>query len=73
MKRIGPKMRRAASIVRANPGCSKLFVAEQLHAAAWNGRNYALGYEPINRAIRAGLIRARQGKGNRYSLNVSEE
>lgn len=67
--RIGPQMSRAAAIVAANPGCSKLYVAAQLHIACRQGRNNALGYEPVNRAIKAGLIRAEYRAG-RYSLTA---
>ena len=70
-RRIGPQMERAVEIVRSNPGCSKLFVAARLHIGAANGTNNALGYEPVNRAIRAGLIVAKAGRGNSYSLVVS--
>lgn len=67
--RIGPQMSRAARIVAANPGCSKLYVAAQLHIACRSGCNNALGYEPVNRAIRAGLIKAAYSAG-RYSLTA---
>lgn len=65
--RIGPQMRRAASIVSHNPGCSKLFVAQQL--CPRSPTNY--GYRPINRAIRAGLIEATAGRGNSYFLTTA--
>lgn len=69
---IGPKMWRAVSIVQTHPGCSKLFVARQLHPACANGSNNALGYDPINRAIKAGLIIAEHLKNGSYSLTVKD-
>lgn len=70
--RIGSQMARAAQIVGMNPGCSKLFVASQLlpHAI---GHNNAMAYGPVDRAIRAGLIRAEAGKGNAYALFAAEQ
>ncbi len=65
---IGGQMARAAASVASNPGCSKLFVGSRLHIACAQGKNNALGYEPINRAIKAGLIVAKAGKGNSYAL-----
>lgn len=56
-KRIGPQMSNAVFIARNNPGIVPLQVARQLHVAAATGRNMALGYEPINRAISAGLLK----------------
>lgn len=67
-KRIGYQMRRAADLVTQNPGCNKFFVASRLHRACASGRNNKLGYDPINRAIEAGLIRATAGKGNSFAL-----
>lgn len=70
--RIGPQMSRAVAIVAANPGCTKRFVAARLHIACREGRNNALGYDPVNRAIKAGLIKATYSAG-RYSLTVDPE
>ena len=53
-RRIGPQMRRAVAYVAANPGCSKIDVARYI----------------LDRAIKAGLIVAWQGRGNAYSLRV---
>lgn len=64
---VGRQMARAAAIVASNPGCSKLFVAVRLHVAAASGKNMALGYEPVNRAIKAGLITAKAGR-SAYAL-----
>ena len=66
--RIGPQMEYAARIVSNNPGCTMRFVAERLHIGAATGRNNALGYNPVHRAINAGLIIAEKGKGNAYAL-----
>lgn len=54
--RIGPQMAYAVRIVSANPGIIPYRVARQLHVACLNGRNNALGYNPINRAIDSGLL-----------------
>jgi hypothetical protein len=67
MKRIGPKMLQAVEFVRENPGCAILPVAKHLHRAARNGKNNALGYNPVHRAIKAGLIR-NDGSRRLYSL-----
>jgi len=69
--RIGPQMSRAVAIVAANPGCSKRFVAMRISPHPIPSRNWALGYEPVNRAIRAGLIKATYSDG-RYSLTVAD-
>jgi hypothetical protein len=71
MKRIGPQMKAAVDYVAANPGCAIYPVACHLHRAARTGKNNALGYNPVHRAIKAGLI-VSAWKGNRYSLTVSE-
>ncbi|WP_066920447.1 hypothetical protein [Steroidobacter denitrificans] len=68
--RVGYQMARAVGIVAAHPGCTKRFVAVRLHPAAASGRNNALGYDPINRAISAGLINATYSRG-RYSLRAA--
>jgi len=47
-------MRRAVAYVAAHPGCSKIDVARYI----------------LDRAIKAGLIVAWQGRGNAYSLRV---
>jgi hypothetical protein len=67
MMRIGPQMKRAVWIVRNNPGCSKLFVAKQLFPRS---PTY-FGYCPVNRAIKAGLIKFKIHSG-RYQLFVDE-
>lgn len=55
--RIGPQMARAVDIVRNNPGCTMRFVAARLHWGALSGKDNACGYNPVHRAIDAGLIR----------------
>lgn len=69
MKRIGPQMKLAVSIVSHNPGCCIRFVGVQLHKACANGKNNALGYAPVHRAIAAGLIQAKR-LGSRYALTT---
>lgn len=68
--RIGPKMMRAVEIVGRNPGCSKKFVAEQITPCPVPSKNWAYGYEPINRAIDAGLITAKKGANGTYILDT---
>lgn len=68
--RIGPQMARAVSIVAHHPGCSKKFVAERISPCPIPAQNWAYGYSPVNRAIRAGLIQTTYGAG-RYSLTVT--
>jgi hypothetical protein len=59
-------MERVARIVAGNPGCTKMYVAEIISPHPQPGRNWALGYNPINRAIKAGLITAvRTGRSYR--------
>jgi hypothetical protein len=60
-------MKYAAEIVNNNPGCSIRFVAVRLHVGASSGRNNALGYNPVHRAIDAGLITAKYARG-KYAL-----
>lgn len=68
--RIGPQMERAVSIVAANPGCTMRFVAVRLHRAAANGKNNALGYNPVHRCLRAGLVRNVSTNRHVYKLEV---
>jgi hypothetical protein len=65
--RIGHKMRLAIDHVTRNPGCSKKRVAEALGASA---RDWQSGYDPINRAIRAGLLTAVRGPRGVYALSL---
>lgn len=68
-KRIGPCMELVAMYVRLNPGCPKLHAAE--FVGPHGSRRY--GYRAVDRAIKAGLIVARQGKGNRYALYTGDD
>lgn len=61
----------AVAFVAANPGCAILPVAAHLHVGARTGRNNALGYNPVHRAIDAGLLAATVCRG-RYSLTVTD-
>ena len=70
--RIGHRMAAVVEIVKANPGCCKKFVAERISPCSNPARNWAYGYEPVNRAIEAGLIIATiTVPGYRYSLVVA--
>jgi hypothetical protein len=73
MTRIGPQMERACFIVGNQEGCSIKCVAEQISPHPVPSRNWALGYEPVNRAIAAGLIEARRGKRNAYALYLTDK
>ncbi len=63
--RIGRKMQAAQDFVAANPGCTKQEVSL---AVGPNGSN-AYGYAIVQRAIKAGLIEAAQGRRG-YSLTA---
>lgn len=70
--RIGPQMSLAVNIVRNNPGCTKKYVAERISPCPDPSRNWAYGYNPVNRAIKAGLIRAEEnGRSGPYGSWVS--
>ena len=77
-RRIGPQMQYATTIVARNPGCSKKFVAEIISPLndprknAQVDQNWKLGYDPVNRAIAAGLIRAEKLPSGTYRLFASE-
>lgn len=70
--RIGPQMASAVDYVSNHPGCCKWDVARYTNPRACR-RNNAIAYGPVNRAIEAGLIAARRGKGNRYALYTHED
>lgn len=70
-KRIGKQMASAVDFVRSHPGCAILPVAEALHRAARAGNNMALGYDPVHRAIAAGLILATRLPSGRYVLKAA--
>jgi hypothetical protein len=65
-KRIGPKMIQARNYVARNPGCAILPVADHVGPNGSRG----LGYAIVWRAIKAGLITAKRGVGNRYALTA---
>ncbi len=71
--RIGPRMQMAIDYVGRHDGCCKWDVAKAITPLSRYGLkcecNNALGYNPINRAIRAGLIRAKWD-GHKYSLSL---
>lgn len=69
MKQIGPRMQQVADYVRNHPGCPKLWPAR---AVAPYGRGLAYGYASVNRAIKAGLIKAEVLPNGRYRLTVSK-
>jgi hypothetical protein len=65
--KVGANMQAVADYVAAHPGCSKLDAAKAItHSAAASATNHGQ-YESIDKAIRAGLIRAER-HGNRYAL-----
>lgn len=66
--RIGPRMAEAAAFVARNPGCCILDVGRWLNPRTI-GKNNAYAYNPVHRAIKAGLIRAKRVSG-RYSLTT---
>jgi hypothetical protein len=69
MTHIGPKMEKVVVLVRGNPGCSKLWIADQVGP---HGSTY-YGYRTVNRAIRRGLIHARRLPSGRYELYASPD
>jgi hypothetical protein len=69
--RIGPQMKAATAYVARNPGCPIRPVAMFLHVGAARGTNNALGYNPVHRAIDAGLIKATVTRGV-YSLEITD-
>jgi len=71
-RRIGHQMREVIAIVQRNPGCNKKYVAEIISPYDHPEKSWRLGYNPINRAIRQGLIRAIKVKGGIYQLFAVE-
>lgn len=72
MARLGRQMLRAAAIVASNPGCAKIDVARRISPHPIPQKNWALGYNPVNRAICAGLIRAERNGNGVYRLYAAE-
>ncbi len=69
-RRIGRAMARAVAYVETHPGCVMRDAARAVHVGAY-GRNNALGYDPIHRAIRAGVLtRAPGPRRGTYVLTV---
>lgn len=62
--RTAPMMYGVASYVAANPGCPKLHAAE--YVGPNGSRRY--GYRTVDRAIKAGLIRAERTAAGTYRL-----
>lgn len=71
-RRIGPAMAAAVWHVAQKPGCCKKYVAERISPHPQPSRNWALGYEPVNRAIRAGLLKAERQANGVYVLTLPE-
>lgn len=72
--RLGPLQERALLFLRKHGGSSKIAVARHLYPGAVN---IAVGYPPINRCIRMGLVRAEEGKqpkgnGLQYRLYLTD-
>lgn len=63
---IGPKMLEAVEVVKANPHCTKKYVAERIGPHG----SVSYGYRPVDRAIKAGLIVAHVYPNGVYSLHV---
>lgn len=68
-------MARAAALVESNPGTAILPIAKTLHIGARRGTDNSLGYDPVHRAIKAGLIVnvPAQSRGNGYALYTPEQ
>lgn len=49
-------MARAVALVESNPGTAILPIAKSLHIGARRGTDNSLGYDPVHRAISAGLL-----------------
>lgn len=54
-----------AAFVAENPGCCK---TEAAHGIGQMNHNYGQGFGPVDRAIRAGLVKAVRVRVNRYAL-----
>ncbi len=67
--KIGYQMQKAANYVANHPGCCIRDVARFLMPHCM-GRNNAYGYNPVHRAISAGLIHAVY-MGGRYTLTAA--
>ena len=63
-KIIGPRMAQVAELVRLYPGRPKIFYARKVGPRG----SLFYGYRSVNRAIKAGLVQARQIHGSLYEL-----
>lgn len=54
--KIGHRMQQAIEYVKTHPNCCKKHVAEWITPCRRPEQNWAYGYNPVNRAIAAGLI-----------------
>ena len=70
-KRIGPRMLEAVYFVAGHPGCAIRPCADAISPCPVPSRNNAYGYNPVHRAIDAGLISATYSRG-RYSLTLTD-
>lgn len=67
---VGPRMKQAVAYVATHPHCSIIDVARHISPLHTQPeRNWAYGYNPVHRAIAAGLIDAMR-VGNRYYLTI---
>lgn len=69
--KIGHKMEAVEWFVRKNPGCTKLDAGRYAWGRPGAEGNMGFLYNPVDRAIRAGLIKA-EWMGNRYSLTPAD-
>lgn len=72
--RLGPRQTRALLFLRKHGGSSKIEVARYLYPGA---ANIAVGYQPVNRCIQMGLVRAEEarqtnGNGLQYRLYLTD-
>ena len=64
----GPKMLAVECYVADHPGCTKLAAGRAAWSSGFEG-NMGYLYGPVNRAIKAGLVRA-EFDGHKYSLTI---
>lgn len=71
MARIGHRMQSAVDYVAAHPGCPIIDVARAITPLQDRPYgNWAYGYNPVHRAIHAGILDAVRLASGRYSLTV---
>ena len=73
-KPVGPKMEHALAIIRENPGCPKIVPARAVSPlpAGQEHGCWGYGYEPVNRLIRRGLVRAERTSSGAYKLYAAD-